>query len=97
CQLINLGLSQNQHPLIQKLVSVSPNPFFDRLNVSLGVESDHLEFHLLDLAGRKVFTSTLVNDDNEILVEGLPAGIYIWELSMLNVRLNTGKLIKTGR
>ena len=51
-------------------------------------------FVLRDLYGREVYSGYLRNFDTEIPLEGLPTGMYVWQLYWRGVPLQNGKVVK---
>ena len=62
-------------------LSVSPNPFNERLNISeINAKINNIEIY--DLAGKKVFSQSKINNRNyEISTSNLSAGIYLLKVS----------------
>ncbi|MCB9307256.1 MAG: PKD domain-containing protein [Lewinellaceae bacterium] len=95
CKMLYLGVSGQNAPISQRLVSVSPNPFGEHLNLVLdGQESNDIRFLMYNWSGRLVLEAPVSTGANELNTEALPVGIYFWEVILGNDRIGSGKLIR---
>ena len=79
---------------LQAQVSVWPNPFHDRLSVSLSASLRNPVFRLYDMTGRLVQEQRIVTGVNELETAGLTTGMYFWELTTGSERVRVGKVVK---
>ena len=68
-------------------ITLSPNPTHDRLSVSIKKSSEILKWTIFDITGKKISSSTL-NDDGIIELDGITAGVYILKLNGKNSLTN---------
>jgi hypothetical protein len=95
CKTLYLGASAAKDPLLETTVDVGPNPFSERLYLSLAVELLSPELRLLDQLGRVAMRTRVGVGMNEINTEQLKQGLYFWELcDGQGTRLKSGKLVK---
>jgi hypothetical protein len=74
---------------------VSPNPFGSTLSIQLpALVGTSPEFVLYDLYGRVVKTARLTDFDNQIPVQDLPSGLYVWQLRWNGEVTQVGKVVK---
>lgn len=78
--------------LSSKNYTVYPNPASDNINISFTSNSIFVTFDLYDTQGRKLISKEVTNN-NQISLDGLKSGIYLYDISCDGVRKN-GKLIK---
>ncbi|MCB9232638.1 MAG: T9SS type A sorting domain-containing protein [Bacteroidia bacterium] len=73
---------------------VYPNPAVQQINIRVA-NYPTVEFHftLSDLTGRKVISQNFTQNQYTILRNGLPAGIYLYQLSTGDAILEKGKLL----
>lgn len=64
----------------QASMRVSPNPFFNRLQLRMNPQEADLQFSLLDINGRVVLQQTIManTEQVELFVPDLPSGLYFW-------------------
>jgi len=74
---------------IKELI-VYPNPATDVLNIRAEREGEML---LLDITGRQVLREALYTGTNMVMVDKLPAGIYILKIKYLNGDVKTMRVI----
>jgi hypothetical protein len=75
--------------------NVGPNPFTDEIRLQIPPSSHSpLQFTLFDLAEQAVIGKLVQEGENIVLVPGLPAGFYFWELRRRGVLVGSGKLVK---
>ncbi|MDX2133607.1 MAG: PKD domain-containing protein [Saprospiraceae bacterium] len=91
CKKLYLGVSAQDNPVLQSQITVSPNPFADRLSVALKASLRNPVFRLSDAAGRLVLEERLVLGINELETVGLPAGLYFWRVEA------NGEVVKAGK
>ena len=94
CRILYLGVSAQDNPVLQSQVQVNPNPFRDRLYVSLSTNLRSPEFSLYDQIGRLVLTEQLVYGVTMLHTWNLPGGMYYWEVRSDGRTVKTGKLVK---
>lgn len=83
-----------EHQKIEnKFFSVYPNPFTDKLNISL--QTDNLVvINIFDLTGRLVYnTSTYINGNRDINLSSLKSGIYVVKVLSANKEFSQ-KIVK---
>ena len=91
CRTLYLGVSKTDSPVEKELISVSPNPFSQRLVVSINAMLRNPVFLLYDALGSLVRRERIENVVNEIQVDNLKNGIYFWKI------LNNGEYMKAGK
>jgi hypothetical protein len=88
-------LSNILEPVSKNSVKISPNPFNTELTVQLpALVGTSPEFVLYDLYGRVVKTARLTDFDNQIPVQDLPSGLYVWQLRWNGEVTQVGKVVK---
>ena len=97
CKTLYLGVSATHNPVLQDQVKLTPNPFKDRLNVSLSVELRSPVFRLYDQTGRIMREEKMSYGGTEISTASLPAGIYFWEVRSAGALVKSGKCVKMPR
>ena len=75
-------------------LKVLPNPFHDRLSVSLSASLRSPVFRLYDMTGRLVNEQRLVSGITETNTGNLPAGLYFWEIRSNGEQIKAGKAVK---
>jgi len=75
-------------------VRVGPNPFVERLVVTMDRPLARPVFHLYDTFGRLMAQMDLSVGYNELLLPQLPAGMFVWEVTSGGVRVQVGKVVK---
>ncbi|MCC7246158.1 MAG: PKD domain-containing protein, partial [Saprospiraceae bacterium] len=78
CKTLYMGVSAQENPVLQSQIQVTPNPFTDRLMVSLSASLRSPVFRLYDQTGRLVLQERILFGVNEIDTENLPKGMYFW-------------------
>lgn len=94
CKTLYLGVSAQDNPVLQSQITVSPNPFTDRLSVALNASVRSPVFRLFDATGRLVRTEPLALGIHELETNGLPAGMYFWCVESAGEVLYRGKCLK---
>ena len=75
-------------------VNVFPNPFLESATVTVdGMEGQKLSFRLFDLAG-KMFSENTFENQMQLDGNGLPSGVYFFEISNQHGVVSTGKLVR---
>ena len=100
CRVLWVGITPAQDPEIQASIGVSPNPFRDRLFVTLNEPLPSAQLHLYDLSGRLLLSRGLVLGVNEIGTEHLPKGAYFWRVNLPPAPSGSGgagSTVKSGR
>ena len=77
-------------------LSVSPNPFRDRLNLqwSGAYLPERALCRLYDMTGRPVAEQRVYPGWNSLELTGLPAGVYVWSVSDGTLKMGNGKVVK---
>ena len=96
CKTLYLGVSAQDNPVLQAQVQVWPNPFRDRLAVTLSANLRSPLFRLYDMTGRPVREERLAFGVNEIETDPLPAGMYFWQVTAGGEVVKSGKIVKTA-
>lgn len=91
CKTLHLGVTGQNNPVLQSKISVSPNPFSERLSVALSVHLRSPVFRLYDAMGRLVHEQQVVHGINEVETIALNNGVYFWQV------VGNGESIKAGR
>lgn len=75
---------------------VYPNPFSNKLNISLSNEDkiENTEFIVVNVLGEVVARKQLNSTDSDMNLSALPKGVYFWQIVENKVLLGQGKLIK---
>lgn len=75
---------------------VYPNPFSNKLNISFSDEMNigNTEFVMVNVFGQGVAKKKLDGANSEINLEGLPDGIYFWQIWEKGILLGQDKLVK---
>jgi len=94
CKTLYLGVSAQDNPVLQAQVSVWPNPFHERLAISLSAGLPNPVFRLYDMTGRLVNEQRLVSGITETNTGNLPAGLYFWEIRSNGEQIKAGKAVK---
>ncbi|MFN0013434.1 MAG: PKD domain-containing protein [Saprospiraceae bacterium] len=94
CKTLYLGVTAQDNPVLQTQVQVWPNPFRERFAVALSANLRSPALRLYDAAERLVLEQRLVFGVNEIEAEGVPAGLYVWEVTAGGERVKSGKCVK---
>lgn len=94
CKTLYLGVSAQQNPVLQAQVQVSPNPFQERLSVSLSASLRSPVFRLFDMTGRLVRQQRVVLGVNEIETGDLVPGLYFWSVEATGEVVKSGKIVK---
>lgn len=81
-----------QFPHYQLLISISPNPITDKLNVSVN-NKELSEIFIYDIASRKLLQQKFTNSIS-LNTEQLTKGLYLYEVRGRNGLCKKGKVIK---
>ncbi|MBL0073652.1 MAG: T9SS type A sorting domain-containing protein [Bacteroidetes bacterium] len=84
--------SSVQTPYQQLPILISPNPFTDKLNVTVN-NSELSEIILYDMTARKIMQMNFTNSIT-LNTEQLAKGLYIYELRIKNGMSQKGKIVK---
>ena len=74
------------------LTNIYPNPFTEYVSFSISENTDKCIFKLFDALGHQITIEEIRNNE-KINLEGLPSGIYFYNL-ILEMKRLSGKLIK---
>lgn len=80
-------------------LSPYPNPFFETINLPIGLENQADELHLIDGSGRVLLSRRIIESSGETIslpLSKLAAGAYYIVLSSKNKILSTKRIIKSG-
>jgi len=91
CRTLYLGVSTTDSPGEKEQVSVSPNPFSQRLTVFNNTMLHNSVFLLYDAMGSLIHRERIDNRVNEIQVKDLNNGMYFWKI------VSNGKLVRAGK
>lgn len=96
---ISINEIQNRNEDIKKIkqdnIIVSPNPFFDKINLFINLDKSKLtEINILNMLGEMVFYGEFENGNSIIGLEKLPTGTYIMQFIHNKNIIKTGKIIK---
>jgi PKD repeat protein len=94
CRTLYLGVSKTDSPVEKELVSVSPNPFNNRLSIALSTNLRSPAFRLYDQMGILLIEAGLAYGMTELETGALPKGIYFWQVSAAGELVKSGKVIK---
>jgi len=94
CRTLHFNASSAQNPDIVEHISVSPNPFRERLAVAMSINLRSPVIRLYNHIGRLVRVEQLYFGITEIETGALPAGMYFWEVTAAGEPIKSGKLMK---
>jgi len=94
CHTLYLGVSTVGEQKLKNQIIVWPNPFSQRLIVSMSANLRSPMFLLYDAMGRLVGKEPIALEVNEIQMKDLNNGMYFWEIISNRERVKSGKLIK---
>jgi hypothetical protein len=94
CRTLYFNASSAQNPDIVERISVSPNPFRERLGVALSATLPNPVIKLYDHLGRLVRVEHLSFGITEIETGAFPPGMYFWEVTAAGEPIKSGKLMK---
>jgi len=94
CRPLHFTSSAAQNPDITEGISVSPNPFNERLGLALTVQLSNPVLRLYDQMGRLIRTQYLHFGITELETDALPSGMYFWEVTSAGRRVKSGKAVK---
>ncbi|MDX2280321.1 MAG: PKD domain-containing protein, partial [Saprospiraceae bacterium] len=94
CRTLHFNASSAQNPDIVERISVSPNPFRERLAVAMSINLRSPVIRLYNHTGRLVRVEQLYFGITEIETGALPAGMYFWEVTAAGEPIKSGKLMK---
>lgn len=94
CKTLYLGVSAQENPVLQNQVLVSPNPFRERIAVSLSASLRSPVFRMYDAVGQLIREERLAFGITEVETVSLAAGMYFWEVLAGGERVKAGKVVK---
>jgi hypothetical protein len=94
CRTLKLGNTIVENPNIAVQILASPNPFTNRINVTLSANMHDPVFRLFDPMGRLVLEEYLAIGVTEVETSALPSGLYFWEIRSIGELAKSGKIIK---
>ena len=75
-ELLSVGV--NNHPDINLLMSVFPNPSVSSINLNVGKQDlQNLSFQLFDVQGKLLMSQKITNSDTSIKMEEFNSGNYL--------------------
>jgi uncharacterized repeat protein (TIGR01451 family) len=80
-------------PSLISFVSVNPNPFSNTTTITVQSSLDHLQLSVYDLAGKKLFSHSLLNNQVTFSRDGLAGGVYFYSVEKKDQKLASGKLV----
>jgi hypothetical protein len=95
CRTLHFAISAVDNPDVAGMISVSPNPFVNTLNIVLNVSLRSPIFNLYDQMGRKVISTSPTFGISPIETTNLPNGIYFWEVLAVGEVVRRGKIVKS--
>ncbi|HMN33055.1 MAG: T9SS type A sorting domain-containing protein [Chitinophagaceae bacterium] len=82
-----------QYILSSKKANIYPTLVTDKLNVNLQANDKNIyQFSLFDIQGKKVRSFSINKELNVLDMQNMPAGNYIYNLSLQNQSVQTGKI-----
>jgi len=97
CKTLYLGVSAQDNPVLQSQITVSPNPFSNRLSVALSANLRNPVFRLYNAMGRLVHEQQVVYGINEVETFALNNGMYFWQVASNGESIKTGKIVKIDK
>lgn len=94
CREVFGTVSTQVFPEQEAPVRVGPNPFMERLVVTMDRPIAKPVFRLYDTFGRMVAQMDLSMGYNELKLPQLPSGMFVWEVTSGGVRVQVGKVVK---
>ena len=92
-ELLTVGV--NNHPDINLLMSVFPNPSVSSINLNVGKQDlQNLSFQLFDVQGKLLMSQKITNSDTSIKMEDFNAGNYFLKIIDSQSELKTFNIIK---
>jgi hypothetical protein len=89
------GVTGSHNPVLQATLQVGPNPFAQRLTLTLSTPLTSPRVQVLDLMGRTLMDAPIELGINEFDTTHLPAGAYFWQVSTRTEGVvKSGKLVK---
>ena len=96
CDTIRVGFTAWTDPGMQRRVEVWPNPFREQINVAWSARLPGPVFRLYDQLGRVALSAPIRYGINELDMDALPPGMYVWDVWARGERVKAGKAVKTG-
>ena len=89
----------NKKEAKDNVMIVTPNPASDHVDISTGKNPDNYQVELYDLSGKKISKRVDVVQENStrIMIDHLPAGIYVVKLTNLKTKQVQRKKIVINR
>lgn len=94
CKTLYMGVSKTESPFVEHQVEISPNPFRDRLLITISDNLPKPGFRLYDQMGRLVREDVLSSGINSLESSQIKPGLYLWEVKSKGERIKSGKLVK---
>lgn len=88
--LAYVGLKENS---VDKSISVFPNPNSGFFKIKLDNEIENGEFMIIDLVGRKTYSSKINRGENSFELHNIPSGLYHYVILQNKEQINRGKLV----
>jgi len=90
------SVPESDNAFVDDVVAVYPNPVRDYLVLEINPERlivNTFSFILIDITGREVFRVDNIKEDELIIQNQFPSGIYIYKVFSNDGYLNRGKLV----
>lgn len=94
CRTLFMGVSKTESPFVEHQIEISPNPFQDRLIITIGDNLPKPVFRLYNQMGSLVREDVLSSGINSLELSQLKPGLYFWELKSKGEMIKSGKLVK---
>jgi PKD repeat protein len=94
CRTIYMGVSKTESPVVDHQIEISPNPFRDRLIITIGDNLLKPVFRLYNQMGSLVREDLLSSGINSLESSQLKPGLYFWDIKSKGEMIKSGKLVK---
>jgi len=92
-EFFNVGLVEN--PNINLQLTVYPNPTLSQVNLNIGnLNPEHMVYLLFDADSKLLISKNMEASVSEILMQSMPAGIYLLKVLDRKSELRSFKIIK---
>jgi hypothetical protein len=89
-----MGVSKTESPVVDHQIEISPNPFRDRLIITIGDNLLKPVFRLYNQMGSLVREDLLSSGINSLESSQLKPGLYFWDIKSKGEMIKSGKLVK---
>jgi hypothetical protein len=76
------------------VISISPNPFSDNLQIQVGIPIRNASFLLYNQAGQVLQNAAISEGANRISLPPLPPGLYFWKATSGDGSVWSGKVVR---